>query len=120
GLEKPFNEVIGANIGDAQAMGQKPITFLRQVSALCMYPDLLNSPDFPKDAKQKAQRLLAACGGQSIGAYSASPGIELIRHDVAAFIQHRDEGIPSNPENIYLSTGASNAVVVRSPALGSH
>ncbi|XP_060538159.1 alanine aminotransferase 1 isoform X1 [Pantherophis guttatus] len=111
GVKKPFTEVIAANIGDAQAMGQKPITFLRQVSALCMYPDLLNSPDFPEDAKQKAQRLLAACGGQSIGAYSASPGIELIRQDVAAFIQRRDGGIPSDPENIYLSTGASNAVV---------
>ncbi|KAM3841020.1 alanine aminotransferase 1 isoform 1-T1 [Vipera latastei] len=111
GVKKPFAEVIAANIGDAQAMGQKPITFLRQVSALCMYPDLLNSPDFPEDAKQKARRLLAACGGQSIGAYSASPGIELIRQDVAAFIQRRDGGIPSNPENIYLSTGASSAVV---------
>uniref|UniRef100_A0A8C6XMY3 Alanine aminotransferase 1 n=1 Tax=Naja naja TaxID=35670 RepID=A0A8C6XMY3_NAJNA len=111
GVKKPFTEVIAANIGDAQAMGQKPITFLRQVSALCMYPDLLNSPDFPEDAKQKARRLLAACGGQSIGAYSASPGIELIRHDVAAFIQCRDGGIPCDPENIYLSTGASNAVV---------
>ncbi|XP_032079317.1 alanine aminotransferase 1 isoform X2 [Thamnophis elegans] len=111
GVEKPFTEVIAANIGDAQAMGQKPITFLRQVSALCMYPDLLNSPDIPEDAKQKAQRLLAACGGQSIGAYSASPGIELIRQDVAAFIQCRDGGIPSDPQNIYLSTGASSAVV---------
>ncbi|XP_015680458.1 alanine aminotransferase 2-like [Protobothrops mucrosquamatus] len=114
GVKKPFAEVIAANIGDAQAMGQKPITFVRQVSALCMYPELLNSPDFPEDAKQKARRLLAACGGQSIGAYSASPGIELIRQDVAAFIQRRDGGIPSNPENIYLSTGASSAVVVQS------
>ena len=32
GAEKPFNKVIKANIGDAHAMGQKPITFLRQVS----------------------------------------------------------------------------------------
>ncbi|KAM6458497.1 alanine aminotransferase 1 isoform 3-T3 [Liasis olivaceus] len=111
GARKPFTEVIAANIGDAQAMGQKPITFLRQVSALCLYPDLLNSPEFPEDAKQKARRLLAACGGQSVGAYSASPGIELIRQDVAAFIQRRDDGIPSNPENIYLTTGASNAIV---------
>ncbi|XP_070604522.1 alanine aminotransferase 1 isoform X1 [Erythrolamprus reginae] len=111
GVKKPFTEVIAANIGDAQAMGQKPITFLRQVSALCMYPDLLECPDFPEDTKQKARRLLTACGGQSIGSYSASPGIELIRQDVAAFIQRRDGGVPSDPENIYLSTGASNAVV---------
>ncbi|XP_072855728.2 alanine aminotransferase 1 isoform X1 [Pogona vitticeps] len=111
GAKKPFSEVIRANIGDAQAMGQKPITFFRQVSALCMYPELLKDPSFPKDAKEKAQRLLAACGGQSIGAYSASPGIEIIRQDVAHFIERRDGGIPSNPENIFLSTGASDAIV---------
>ncbi|XP_054840941.1 alanine aminotransferase 1 isoform X2 [Eublepharis macularius] len=111
GVKKPFTEVIRANIGDAHAMGQKPITFLRQVSALCMYPELLDDPNFPEDAKQKARRLLDACGGHSVGAYSASPGIELIRQDVASFIEHRDGGIPSNPDNIFLSTGASDAIV---------
>uniref|UniRef100_H9G7S6 Alanine aminotransferase 1 n=1 Tax=Anolis carolinensis TaxID=28377 RepID=H9G7S6_ANOCA len=111
GVKKPFSEVIRANIGDAQAMGQKPITFFRQVSALCMYPDLLKDPNFPEDAKEKARRLLAACGGRSIGAYSASPGIELIRQDVARFIERRDGGIPCNSENIFLSTGASDAIV---------
>ncbi|KAF2344361.1 hypothetical protein FHG87_024883, partial [Trinorchestia longiramus] len=30
GAQKPFSEVTKANIGDAHAMGQKPITFLRQ------------------------------------------------------------------------------------------
>lgn len=34
GVKKPFTEVIKANIGDAHAMGQKPITFLRQVGQL--------------------------------------------------------------------------------------
>ncbi|XP_077209613.1 alanine aminotransferase 1 isoform X2 [Paroedura picta] len=111
GAKKPFTEVIRANIGDAQAMGQKPITFLRQVSALCMCPELLNDPNFPTDAKEKASQLLDACGGRSIGAYSASPGIELIRRHVAAFIERRDGGIASSPENIFLSTGASDAIV---------
>lgn len=36
GVKKPFTEVIRANIGDAHAMGQKPITFLRQVRPLCI------------------------------------------------------------------------------------
>lgn len=31
GMKKPFKTVTKANIGDAHAMGQKPITFLRQV-----------------------------------------------------------------------------------------
>uniref|UniRef100_A0A665WBD7 alanine transaminase n=1 Tax=Echeneis naucrates TaxID=173247 RepID=A0A665WBD7_ECHNA len=111
GVKKPFTEVIKANIGDAHAMGQKPITFLRQVLALCSYPELLKDNQFPEDAKKRAQRILEACGGHSIGAYSASQGIECIRHDVAHFIEKRDGGIPSNPDNIYLSTGASDAIV---------
>ena len=32
GVEKPFKTVIKANIGDAHAMGNKPITFIRQVN----------------------------------------------------------------------------------------
>lgn len=34
GVTKPFSEVIKANIGDAHAMGQQPITFLRQVTKI--------------------------------------------------------------------------------------
>uniref|UniRef100_A0A8C7Z728 alanine transaminase n=1 Tax=Oryzias sinensis TaxID=183150 RepID=A0A8C7Z728_9TELE len=111
GVKKPFTEVIKANIGDAHAMGQKPITFFRQVLALCSYPDLLEDNKFPEDAKKRARRILDACGGHSIGAYSASQGIECIRQDVARYIEKRDGGIPSNPDNIYLSTGASDAIV---------
>uniref|UniRef100_A0A3Q3VWC9 Alanine aminotransferase 1 n=1 Tax=Mola mola TaxID=94237 RepID=A0A3Q3VWC9_MOLML len=111
GAKKPFTEVIKANIGDAQAMGQKPITFFRQVLALCSYPDLMENDNFPEDTKIRARRVLQACGGQSIGAYSASQGIECIRQDVARYIEKRDGGVPSNPDNIYLSTGASDAIV---------
>lgn len=31
GIKKPFKEVVKANIGDCHAVGQKPITFIRQV-----------------------------------------------------------------------------------------
>uniref|UniRef100_A0A8C2ZVJ6 alanine transaminase n=1 Tax=Cyclopterus lumpus TaxID=8103 RepID=A0A8C2ZVJ6_CYCLU len=111
GVKKPFTEVIKANIGDAHAMGQKPITFLRQVLALCAYPDLLDDNKFPDDSKQRARRILEACGGHSIGAYSSSQGIECIRQDVARYIEKRDDGISSDPDNIYLATGASDAIV---------
>ncbi|XP_023604069.1 alanine aminotransferase 1 [Myotis lucifugus] len=111
GVKKPFTEVIRANIGDAHAMGQKPITFLRQVLALCVHPDLLNSPDFPEDAKRRAESILQACGGHSLGAYSNSSGIQPIREHVAQYIQRRDGGIPADPNNIFLSTGASDAIV---------
>uniref|UniRef100_A0AAR2J3W4 alanine transaminase n=1 Tax=Pygocentrus nattereri TaxID=42514 RepID=A0AAR2J3W4_PYGNA len=111
GVKKPFNEVIKANIGDAHAMGQQPITFFRQVLALCSYPELLDDNKFPEDAKNRARRILKACGGSSIGAYSASQGIDCVRQDVSRYIEHRDGGIACDPDNIYLTTGASDGIV---------
>ncbi|KAI4899874.1 hypothetical protein NFI96_012075 [Prochilodus magdalenae] len=111
GGKKPFTEVIKANIGDAHAMGQQPITFLRQVVALCTFPELLDSPSFPEDAKRRARRILQDCGGQSLGSYSASQGVDCIRQDIAAYIEQRDQGVASNWENIFLTTGASDGIV---------
>ncbi|KAI4829929.1 hypothetical protein KUCAC02_001589 [Chaenocephalus aceratus] len=89
GGKESFTEVIKANIGDAHAMGQQPITFLRQVVALCCYPELLQSPSFPEDAKQRAQRILQG----------------------SEFITERDQGVPSDWNNIYLTTGASDGIM---------
>jgi len=112
GVEKPFKEVIFSNIGDAHAMGQSYNTFLRQVIALCAYPELLNHDTFPEDAKLRARRILGGCGGNSVGAYSASSGIDVIREDVTKYISSRD-GIPDSCDinDIFLSTGASDGVV---------
>lgn len=110
GVKKPFTEVIRANIGDAHACGQQPISFLRQVVALATYPELLESPILPEDAKERARRVLGGCKGHSIGAYSDSSGIEVIRRDIANYITLRDGGIPSDFQNIFMSTGASDAI----------
>lgn len=48
----------------------------------------------------------------SSGAYSASQGIDCVRQDVAGYIERRDGGVPSDPDNIYLTTGASDGIVV--------
>ncbi|KAJ2943492.1 hypothetical protein O0L34_g16600 [Tuta absoluta] len=109
GAQKPFKQVIKANIGDAHAMGQKPITFIRQVLACVADPQLIDSADFPADVKQRARDLLAACGGGSMGSYSASHGIEMIRRHAAEYIERRD-GHPANWVDICLSSGASNAI----------
>lgn len=86
-MNKPFERVIRANIGDCHATGkpfkllnnkllikqldflkgQKPVTFLRQVMAICTFPELLNDDKFPADAKDRARRILASCGGGSVG-----------------------------------------------------
>ncbi|CAH2324316.1 alanine aminotransferase 2 [Pelobates cultripes] len=110
GVVKPFCEVIKANIGDAHAMGQQPITFLRQVIALCTYPELMDDPSFPLDAKLRASKILQSCGGQSLGSYSSSQGVSCIRENVAQYIMQRDGGIPADPDNIYLTTGASDGI----------
>ncbi|XP_018336039.1 alanine aminotransferase 1 [Agrilus planipennis] len=109
GVKKPFKEVIRANIGDCHAMGQKPITFIRQMLALVAYPELLHDSRFPEDVKQRVRTVLEGCKGGSVGSYTDSPGIEVIRRHVAEYIQRRD-GHPSNWEDIVLGSGASDAI----------
>ncbi|VDK89288.1 unnamed protein product, partial [Onchocerca ochengi] len=110
GIKKSFSNVIKANIGDAHAMGQKPISFIRQVLACVNDPSLINSANYPSDVKQRAELLLSGCAGHSIGSYSHSSGIEIIRKHVAEYITRRDGGIPSDPQHILLSTGASEGI----------
>lgn len=109
GVKKPFKEVIKANIGDCHAMGQVPITFIRQVLGLVTLPKLLDDPSFPDDAKERARIILKGCRGGSVGSYTDSPGIEIIRKHVAQYIERRD-GIPSDWQNVIISAGASDAI----------
>ena len=97
--------MIKANIGDAHAMGNKPITFIRQVMAIITHPPLLDTDVFPEDAKSRARDILAGCRGGSVGSYSDSPGIEIIRRHVASYIKERDGGIESDWKQIMLCAG---------------
>ncbi|CAB3384810.1 Hypothetical predicted protein [Cloeon dipterum] len=109
GAKKPFTEVIKANIGDCHAMGQVPITFIRQVLALVSYPPLLQD-NFPDDVKKRARAILDGCKGSSVGSYTDSPGIEIIRRHVAQYIERRDGGVPCDWNNITLCAGASDGI----------
>ena len=58
----PFSKVINCNIGNPQQLGQKPITFFRQVTSLLENQELLNKSRreeverlFPKDAIERAR-----------------------------------------------------------------
>nr|BBA45754.1 alanine aminotransferase [Pachyrhynchus infernalis] len=108
-VKKPFAEVIRANNGDGQAMGQGYITFIRQVLALVTYPPLFEDPSFPDDAKERARSILKACRGSSVGSYTDSPGIEMIRRQVADYIETRD-GIPADWQNVIIGAGATDAI----------
>ncbi|KAK4474964.1 hypothetical protein MN116_002067 [Schistosoma mekongi] len=108
GSNKLFDKVIRCNIGDCHASGQKPISFIREVLCAATNTRIMDTNIVPDDAKLRAKRFLDSCGG-SVGVYSQSTGVEVVREDVAKYIEQRDH-LPANPQNIFLSNGASEAV----------
>ncbi|CAH0693890.1 unnamed protein product [Spodoptera exigua] len=109
GAKKPFKRVILANVGDAQAMYQRPLTFIRQVVSCITYPKLLKSDMYPPDVKKRAQDILDNCSGNSVGAYTMSLGIEMIRRHVAEYIECRD-GHKARWQDISLTAGATTGI----------
>ncbi|XP_026230723.1 alanine aminotransferase 2-like [Anabas testudineus] len=106
GERKPYTEVIDVSSGDLHSAGLKPLSFVRQVLAACLYPELMSSNRLPVDVKQRARRLLGACSGESVGSYTAASGIPDIVHKLSEFITRRDGGVLSHPQNIYISPGS--------------
>ncbi|KAJ6327350.1 hypothetical protein OIU78_014266, partial [Salix suchowensis] len=41
----PFDEILYCNIGNPQSLGQQPITFFREVLALCDHPSILDKSE---------------------------------------------------------------------------
>ena len=109
-LERGGREIIYCNIGNPQALEQKPLTYLRQTLALAQYPELIakGAGLFPADVLETAGLLLKG-SRHGMGAYSESKGVRFVREAVARFITRRD-GIPADPEAIYLTDGASKGV----------
>ncbi|KAI9995785.1 hypothetical protein PInf_012853 [Phytophthora infestans] len=96
----PFDKVIPCNIGNPQVLKQEPIEFQRQVLALVNVPGLFYIDNI--------------VGGT--GAYGHSKGSAVVREEVARFMQRRD-GHPADPEDIYLTDGASPAYPLYSAAI---
>lgn len=109
----PYDRITYANIGNPQQLDQEPLTWYRQVLCLLEYPDILRSigdslsNPFPPDVIARAELILKNAG--SIGAYSDSQGIAYVRKSIANFISSRD-GFVSSLNDIFLTSGASNAV----------
>lgn len=106
----PFDDIIACNIGNPQALNQKPITFVRQVLSLVLNPGLIDMPGakFPADVVARAKKYLAST--PSVGAYSDSQGVLAVREEVAKFVGERDGTEPGDVRQIYLTNGASEAV----------
>jgi aspartate/methionine/tyrosine aminotransferase len=108
-LEREGRPVTYCNIGNPQSLGQRPLTWVRQVLALSTYPELLETAAdrFPADAVEAARTVLRE-SGHGLGAYTESKGMRFVREAVARFIEARD-GIRSDPEHVFLTDGASKA-----------
>lgn len=112
--EFPFDHVLYCNIGNPQAVGQQPLTFVRQVLALVDSPGLLRGDAaalralFDPEEVERAEEILATVPG-GLGAYTDSQGLLSVRENVARFIEARDE-CPSHADDVFLGNGASSAI----------
>ncbi|KAG6510635.1 hypothetical protein ZIOFF_028663 [Zingiber officinale] len=92
-------QILYFNVGNPQSLGQKAITFFREVLVLCDHPPLLDKSEtralFSGDAIARARHIL--------------DGVKGLRDAVAAGIASRD-GFPANPDDIFLTDGATPAV----------
>lgn len=116
-LKKTGREIISCNIGNPQALGQPALSFYRQVLSILEYPELVNIykgnnlSHYPETAIEYAEYIQGKMD-TGMGAYSDSKGHLFIREAVAQFIDRRDntldrKGVLSDPDNIFLTDGAS-------------
>lgn len=116
GHPHPFSRILYTNIGNPHSVGQRPLTWPRQVLALADLPAEVGVDHpragelFPPDAIDRAREVRAALGGHGTGAYTHSQGPRAFREDIANFIAERDGGVASDPDDIFMSNGASAAI----------
>jgi len=108
-------DILYTNIGNPHQVGQEPITYFRQVLALCDLPAEVGVDHpkidelFPRDVVERAREYRDIIGPSGTGAYTHSQGLLGLRKHVADFIKNRD-GYKSYPGNIFLTNGASTAI----------
>lgn len=127
-MEKEGRTIIPCNIGNPQALGQKPITFYRQVLSLLEYPTSISRKRALKTQFQSEKFSVESFSDTILdysdallrnlktgtGAYTESKGPFFIREGVSRFIDKRDGAVASNgqlsdPDSIFLTDGASDA-----------
>ncbi|KAG4112226.1 hypothetical protein ERO13_D13G150201v2 [Gossypium hirsutum] len=103
----PFQEILYCNIGNPQSL----------VLALCDHPAILAKSEtqalFSADSIEQARKILDQIPGRATGAYSHSQGIKGLRDTIAAAIEARD-GFPADPNDIFMTDGASPASLIKS------
>lgn len=127
-LRRQGRPVIPCHLGNPQALGQEPIAYCRQVLGLLEEPSRI-------ERERKLRRLFGASPALAadelvsehvlelsesilsrletgMGAYTESKGPLFVREAVSRYIDRRDGGespveVPSNPEHVFLTNGAS-------------
>jgi aspartate/methionine/tyrosine aminotransferase len=133
-LKKQGKTTIPCNIGNPQALGQKPVTFYRQVLSLIEEPAKigrerqlkelfrsnpdgmkgLSGRDFTSDYILDLSEKILSHAQAGLGAYTDSNGPTFIREAIAAYIDKRDGIAPSAPtssdaDSIFVTNGASES-----------
>ena len=122
-LKQQGRKIIPCNIGNPQALGQKPLTYYREVLSLLEDPSLIQKTkayqnNFVSNYSVEISEKLLAKLETGLGAYTDSKGQLFIREAVANFINKRDnvdsnsKSQFSNPDNIFLTDGASEGAKV--------
>ncbi|XP_058610834.1 alanine aminotransferase 2-like isoform X2 [Onychostoma macrolepis] len=106
-----FRKVLDLSSGDPHSSGIKPVTFVRQVTAGCVYPRILQGDALPPDARLRAQKLLSHFDGGSIGSYTDTCGSMHVRNTIAKSIILRDGGVPSSPEQVFITVDTQRALM---------
>jgi len=132
-LRKQGREIIPCHIGNPQSLGQRPLTYFRQVLGFVENPGWVSRerkiklmyeemdgrlPDeldlAPDDILDLSESIISSTQN-GLGAYTESKGYYFVRQAVAEFINQRDGFDPetdlaSDPERIFLTSGASQGV----------
>ncbi|MBW2276620.1 MAG: aminotransferase class I/II-fold pyridoxal phosphate-dependent enzyme [Deltaproteobacteria bacterium] len=124
-LKKQGRTIIPCNIGNPQALGQRPMTYYRQVLSLLEDPGAIargrklnqllagkDDDDSMSDYILDLAESLLDRFEVGLGAYSESKGPLFIRQAISRYIDERDgaasTGAPrAEPEQIFLTNGAS-------------
>jgi aspartate/methionine/tyrosine aminotransferase len=127
-LAREGRRIIPCNLGNPQALGQRPLSFTRSVLSLVEEPTRIARERRLRELLARGEAGGAADGAPSeyvldvaqsilarlesgMGAYTESSGPRFIREAIARFIDHRDGGeVPADPDAIFLTAGASEGV----------
>lgn len=103
GEKLKFDKLYSLNIGNPQALDQKPITFPRQVVS-ALFDQRLGTPDAINRSKTYLDEI------KSVEHYTDFRGMKVVRENIAQFINERDDIDTVNSENIILTNGAGGGI----------